>query len=66
MANLNFQTAGEAQKPAYLSKMVDITDRIVELLGFKTLKEKQANEKRAVEIEENVAKYAELLKVSTL
>jgi hypothetical protein len=66
MTSLNFQTAGEAQKPAYLSKMVDITDRIVELLGFETLKEKQDNEKRAVEIEKKVANYAELLKVSKL
>ena len=28
MASLHFQTSGDAQKPAYLSKMVDITDRL--------------------------------------
>ncbi len=27
-ASLNFQQASEAQKPIYLSKMVDITDRV--------------------------------------
>ena len=35
MASFHFQTAGEPQKPAYLSKMVDITDRLVTLLGLR-------------------------------
>ena len=46
-ASLHFQTASEAQKPVYLSKMVDITDRLVALLGLETLREKQEAEKRA-------------------
>ena len=44
-ASLHFQTASEAQKPVYLSKMVDITDRLVALLGLETLKEKQEAKK---------------------
>ena len=39
-ASLHFQTASEAQKPVYLSKMVEVTDRLVALLGLETLKEK--------------------------
>src|SRR5665647_3954246 len=39
-ASLRFQTASESLKPVYLSKMVDITDRLVALLGLETLKEK--------------------------
>jgi len=64
MASLHFQTAGDAQKPAYLSKMVDITDRIVTLLGLETLKEKQDNEERAVHIEKERAKNEVLLEAS--
>jgi len=37
-ASLHFQTASEAQKPGYLSKMVEVTDRLVALLGLETLK----------------------------
>ena len=55
-ASLHFQTASEAQKPVYLSKMVDITDRLVALLGLETLKEKQETEKRAAVAENEVAK----------
>ena len=55
MASLHFQTAGDAQKPAYLSKMVDITDRLVLLLGLETLKEKQDKAKRATELEKALA-----------
>jgi hypothetical protein len=66
MASLNFQTASEAQKPAYLSKMVDITDRIMELIGLETLKEKQDNEKRAAQIEERIAKTEALTKAVNL
>jgi hypothetical protein len=66
LASLHFQNAGDAQKPAYLSKMVDITDRILALLGLETLREKQDNEEGAVRIEKEMAKHAELLKVSNL
>jgi hypothetical protein len=45
-ASLRFQTAPESQKPLYLSRMVDITDRLVDLLGLGTLKEKLDSEKR--------------------
>jgi hypothetical protein len=55
-ASLHFQTASEAQKPIYLSKMVDITDRLVALLGLETLKERQETEKRKVEVENELAK----------
>lgn len=55
-ASLHFQTAGDAQKPVYLSKMVEVTDRLVSLLGLETLKEKQDGEKRKVEIENDLAK----------
>ncbi len=67
MASLRFQTASEAQKPVYLSKMVEITDRLVALLGLETLKEKQENVKRAAEVENELAKneayIAELAKL---
>jgi len=66
MASLHFQTAADAQKPAYLSKMVDITDRILALLGLETLKEKQDNEERAVHFEKERAKNEALLKASKL
>jgi hypothetical protein len=45
-ASLRFQTAPESQKPLYLSRMVDITDRLVDLLGLCTLKEQVDSEKR--------------------
>jgi RNase P subunit RPR2 len=66
MASLHFQSAADAQKPAYLSKMVDITDRIVTLLGLETLKEKQDRAKRAVEFEREIAENGELLKHPSL
>jgi hypothetical protein len=50
-ASLRFETANDSQKPAYLSKMIDITDRLVSLLGFETLKEKQENEQREAAVE---------------
>ena len=56
MASFQFQTAGEPQKPTYLSRMVDITDRIVALLGLETLREKQEAEKRALSVENELAK----------
>jgi hypothetical protein len=64
MASFQFQTAGEPQKPTYLSKMVDITDRLVALLGLETLSEKQEAEKRAASVENEFAKN-ETLEEST-
>jgi hypothetical protein len=64
MASLHFQTAGDAQKPAYLSKMVDITDRIMALIGLETLKEKQDSEKRAARIEKEITENEALLACS--
>jgi len=64
MASFQFQTAGEPQKPAYLSKMVDITDRLITLLGLETVKEKQDNEKRAVEVEKEIAANEAFLEAS--
>jgi hypothetical protein len=65
-ASLHFQTASDAQKPAYLSKMVDITDRLVSLLGLETLKEKQDKARRAVEIEKELAETEALLEATKL
>jgi hypothetical protein len=66
MASLHFQTASDAQKPAYLSKMVDITDRLVSLLGLETLKEKQDKAKRAAELAKELAETEALLDASKL
>ena len=65
-ASLHFQTANEAQKPVYLSKMVEITDRIVSLLGLETLKEKQEAEKRVASVENELAKNEPLLQSLSL
>jgi hypothetical protein len=65
-ASLHFQTASEAQKPVYLSKMVEVTDRLVALLGLDTLKEKQDAEKRAVKVENELAKNEPLLQSMSL
>jgi len=61
MASIHFQTASEAQKPVYLSKMVDITERLLVLLGLETLKEKQEHEKRATKAINEIAKLEPLL-----
>jgi hypothetical protein len=61
LASLHFQTANEAQKPVYLSKMVDITDRLVALLGLETLREKQEAEKIALSVENELAKNEPLV-----
>ncbi len=66
MASLHFQTANESQKPAYLSKMVDITYRLVSLLGLETLKEKQDKTKRQVETEKKLAEAKVLLDATKL
>ncbi len=65
-ASLHFQTATEAQKPVYLSKMVDITDRLVALLGLETLREKQEAEKRAISVENELAKNEPLVEAMSL
>ena len=65
-ASLHFQTASEAQKPVYLSKMVEVTDRLVALLGLETLREKQDAEKRAVKVENELAKNEPLLESMSL
>jgi hypothetical protein len=63
-ASLHFQTASEAQKPTYLSKMVDITDRLLSLLGVETVKEHQDNKARAVEVEKRRKENASLLEAT--
>jgi hypothetical protein len=60
-ASLHFQTASEAQKPIYPSKMVDITDRLVALLGLEALREKQETEKRVASVENELAKNESLV-----
>jgi hypothetical protein len=65
-ASLHFQTASEDQKPVYLSKMVDITDRLVALLGLETLREKQEAEKRATSVENELAKNEPLVEAMSL
>jgi|SRR5665648_1212748 len=65
-ASLHFQTVSESQKPVYLFKMVEVTDRIVALLGLETLKEKQDAEKRAVKVENELAKNEPLLQSLSL
>jgi hypothetical protein len=64
-ASLHFQTASESQKPVYLSKMVDITDRLVSLLGLETLREKQEAEKRAATVDNELAKNEALMEAIT-
>lgn len=66
MASFHFQTAGDAQKPVYLSKMVDITDRLVALLGLETLREKQEAEKRALAVENEMTKNEPLIEAMSL
>jgi hypothetical protein len=60
-ASLHFQTASESLKPVYLSKMVEVTDRLVDLLGLETLKEKLDSEKRIVAAENDLAKLEPLM-----
>ena len=66
LASLHFQTASESLKPVYLGRMVDITDRLVALLGLETLKEKQENEKGAAELEKELAKNEQLMEALKL
>ena len=65
-ASLHFQTASEAQKPGYLSKMVEVTDHLVALLGLETLKEKQETEKRAASVENELARNEPLVEAMSL
>ncbi len=60
-ASLHFQTASETQKPLYLSRMVDITDRFLALLGLETLKQKQDTYKRHSELTNELAKSEVLI-----
>ncbi len=60
-ASLRYQTASDAQKPVYLSKMVEITEHLVSLLGLETLKEKQETEKKSAELENELAKNEGLI-----
>ena len=46
--------------------MVEITDRLVALLGLETLKEKQDGEKRALKVENELAKNEPLLESMSL
>ncbi len=60
-ASLHFQTAGDSQKPLYLSRMIDVTDRLVALLGLETLRETQEAGFRVAEIEKQLSKNKALL-----
>jgi len=64
-ASLHFQTASEAQKPLYLARMLDITNRLVTLLGIETVKEKQANEKHQLSIINDKPKMELMIKALT-
>jgi hypothetical protein len=66
MASFQFQKAGEPQKPTYLSEMVDITDRLVTLLGLEILREKQEAEKRALAVENEMAKNEPLIEAMSI
>jgi hypothetical protein len=46
--------------------MVEVTDRLVALLGLETLKEKQDAEKRAIKVENELAKNEPLLESMSL
>jgi hypothetical protein len=65
-ASLHFQTASESQKPVYLSKMVEVTDRLVALLGLETLKAKHDAEKRRTGTENELAKLEPLVESMSL
>ncbi len=60
-ASLHFQTAGDAQKPLYLSRMIDVTDRMVALLGLETLRESQEGCFKVSEMEKELSKHKALL-----
>lgn len=60
-ASLHFQTASDAQKPLYLSRMIDVTDRLVALLWLETLRETQEGSFKVAEIEKQLNKHKALL-----
>ncbi|MGA3289919.1 MAG: hypothetical protein ABSD42_06760 [Candidatus Bathyarchaeia archaeon] len=64
MASFQFQTAGEPQKTSVPIKNAGYNYRLVTLLGLETLKEKQDKEKRAVEVEKEIAANEALLEAS--
>jgi hypothetical protein len=66
MASLHFQTASEAQKPVYLSKMIDITERLLALLGLETLKEKQDHKTKAARAANEIAELKVLMEEKKL
>jgi len=64
-ASLHFQTASEAQKPLYLTRMIDITNKLVTLLGIETVKEKQTKEKYQLDMLNDKPQRELLLKALT-
>jgi len=64
-ASLHFQTASEAQKPLYLTRMIDITNKLVTLLGIESVKEKQTKEKYQLDMLNDKPKMELLLKALT-
>jgi hypothetical protein len=66
MASLHFQTASEAQKPVYLTKMVDITERLLALLGLETLKEKQDHKVKTARAANGIAELKALMEAKKL
>ncbi|MDR0471496.1 MAG: hypothetical protein LBH79_07245 [Nitrososphaerota archaeon] len=66
LASLHFQTANDVQKPVYLSRMIEITDRLVTLLGLESLKENQDKKKLDTEVEKALAQIEVLMHTSGL
>ncbi|MCL2359795.1 hypothetical protein [Candidatus Bathycorpusculum sp.] len=64
LASLHFQTASEAQKPVYLARMVEITDRLVALLGLESLKENQDKKRLDAEAEQALVQTEALINVA--
>ncbi|MDR0493072.1 MAG: hypothetical protein LBH74_05490 [Nitrososphaerota archaeon] len=64
LASLHFQTASETQKPVYLARMVEITDRLVALLGLESLKENQDKKRLDAEAEQALVQTEALINVA--
>jgi len=62
-ASLHFQTASDAQKPLYLSRLIDVTDRMVALLELETLRETQEGSFKVAEAEKQLSKHKAFLEV---
>jgi hypothetical protein len=60
-ASLHFQTGSEVQKPLYLSRMIDVTGRMVALLGLETLRESQEGCFKVAEFDKQLSKHKALL-----